>query len=251
MKSAVYLLLLHGLLTLLVLPAAADTERLVIDDDIEIEIRRFGEPASTAIVWFACNQGEDSVEFATARKLAASGYRVYFPDMLSAHFLSPLPSNIARVPGDEVARVVMHLLEQSEAEQLVLLAGSRAAVPVIRGLADPRLRQADARLAGALLITPRINKSTPEPGAEPEYIAETGNSIHPIIVLEGERTPNRWGLPHLKAALARSGSQVQTDLIAGVRGYFYLRGDQTSAEIDMTARLDTLITDNLRNFEHP
>jgi len=121
-------------------------------------------------------------------------------------------------------------------------------VPVIRGLADPRIKNAQSKLRGALLITPRINKKTPQPGSEPVYIDEVGASVHPIRILEGERTPNRWGLPHLGNALARSGSEVSSGLIEGVRGYFYLRDDQTEAEIEMTQNLDRLIHDNIGKF---
>ncbi len=220
-----------------------------LKDDIEVDLRSFGDEAEVGIIWFACNQGEDSVEFATARRLAARGYRIYFPDMLSAHFLSPLPSNIGRIPANEVAAVILHIHEHSDVRRLYLLAGGRAAVPVIRGLADPRLRRLRARLRGALLITPRVNRKNPQPGAEPVYIAEVGDTVHPLIVLEGERTPNRWGLPHLAAALAASGSRVETDLIAGVRGYFYLRGDQTEIERATTRNLDNLIADTLDKLE--
>lgn len=229
--------------------AAADSvETLALDDDIEVDIRRFGSDSAQALIWFACNQGEDSIEFATARKLIAQGYQIYFPDMLSAHFLSPLPSNVARVPAHEVAAVIRYILDTTSAAEIYLVAGARAAVPVIRGLADTGLQQPSSKLKGALLITPRINKKTPQPGSEPVYIDETGLSTHPVMVLEGERTPNRRGLPHLAAALAKSGSPVETDLIAGVRGYFYMRDDQTRAEIEMTRRLDALIHDHIRKL---
>ena len=241
-------------LSVLLLAASAFAARaesrstLEINDEIEIDIVTLGEPAKTGIIWFACRQGEDAIEFATARKLASKGYQIYFPDMLSAHFLSSLPSNIARIPAAEVVIVIRHIIATSTAEQFFLLAGARAAVPVIRGLADKKLQQMESKLRGALLITPRIYKTTPDPGSEPVYIDETGLSIHPILVLEGERTPNRWGLPHLAATLKQSGSRVQTDLIDGVRGYFYLRDDQTPAELEMTRQLDTLIHDNLQKL---
>lgn len=225
---------------------AENRSSLKINDEIEIDIVTFGEPAMTGIVWFACNQGEDAIEFATARRLASKGYQIYFPDMLSAHFLSSLPSNIARIPAAEVVAVIRHIIDTTSAERLFLLAGARAAVPVIRGLADKKLQQKDSKLEGALLISPRIYKTTPDPGSEPVYVDETGLSIHPILVLEGERTPNRWGLPHLAATLKKSGSRVQTDLIDGVRGYFYLRDDQSPAEMEMTRQLDTLIHDSLQ-----
>lgn len=139
--------------------AAADSvETLALDDDIEVDIRRFGSDSAQALIWFACNQGEDSIEFATARKLIAQGYQIYFPDMLSAHFLSPLPSNVARVPAHEVAAVIRYILDTTSAAEIYLVAGARAAVPVIRGLADTGLQQPSSKLKGALLITPRINK---------------------------------------------------------------------------------------------
>lgn len=234
------------LLATLVFAASAESRSTFkINDEIEIDIVTFGEPAKTDIIWFACRQGEDAIEFETARRLASRGYQIYFPDMLSAHFLSSLPSNIARIPAAEVVAVIRHIIDNSTAERLFLLAGARAAVPVIRGLADKNLQQMDSKLKGALLITPRIYKTTPDPGAEPVYVDETGLSVHPILVLEGERTVNRWGLAHLAATLKKSGSPVQTDLIDGVRGYFYLRDNQTPVEMEMTHQLDTLIHDNL------
>ena len=232
--------------------AVAETSDVFeLDDDVAIEIRHFGRQAEVGIIWFACNQGDDAIEFSTARKLARRGYQLYFPDMLSAHFLSPLPSNIARVPGTEVAGVVEYILQTTSAERIYLVAGARSAVVVLRGLADARLQQPGSKLGGALLITPRINRKTPEPGAEPEYINEAGLSLHPLRILEGERTPNRWGLEHLRAALSKSGSAVSVDLIKGVRGYFYLRDEQTEAESEMTRNLDRLIHENLGKIESP
>jgi hypothetical protein len=220
---------------------------LILEDDIEIDIVTIGKPASTGVIWLACNQGNASVEIDTAKKLSSSGYQFYFPDMLSAHFLAPTPSNIDMVPAAEVIKVIQHLASHSEAQRIYIIAAARAAVPVLKALADPAI-QNSAKLKAVLLITPRINKKSPEPGSEPEYIDAAGQSIHPVRVLEGERTPNRWGLPHLKSVLSRSGSPVQTDIIPGVRGFFYLRADKTPQEISMTGQLDQLIHFNLQKL---
>lgn len=236
------------LATLTFAACAESRSTLEVNDEIEIDIVTFGEPAKTGIIWFACRQGEDAIEFETARRMVDRGYQIYFPDMLSAHFLSSLPSNIARIPTAEVVAVIRHIIDTSSAERLFLLAGARAAVPVIRGLADKNLQQMNSKLKGALLITPRIYKTTPDPGSEPVYIDETGLSIHPILILEGERTPNRWGLPHLVATLEKSGSRVHTELLDGVRGYFYLRDNQTPAEMELTRQLDSLIHDSLQKL---
>ena len=241
------LAMLHGSISI-----ADDFFTVTIDDEIEIDILQIGESAPRALIWFACNQGDQTEELNIARKLSAQGYTVYFPDMLSAHFLSPTPSNIARVPQHEVVKVVQQLIDDHPTGNFFLVGGARAAVPLLKGLADPAMSETD-RLLGALLITPRILSKKPEPGSVPVYIKEAGLSRHPIRILEGERTPNRWGLPHLTATLSRSGSNVDSDLIKGVRGFFYLRGDKTAQEIKMTAQLDQIIHENIQilRANHP
>jgi hypothetical protein len=230
------------------------TQSFDIGNDIQIDILQIGSHAPVSIIWFACNQGDETAEYEVARKMAAGGnYQFFFPDMLSAHFLSPTPSNIARVPTVEVAQVINHIAETTSAARVYLIGGARAAVPVLRGLSDNSVIAHTNKLHGALLITPRINSKSPEPGAEPVYINAAGLSQHPIFILEGERTPNRWALPHLSQALSASGSKVQYELIEGVRGYFYLRSDQTEQESEMTQKLDQIIDTSLHKLEtmHP
>jgi len=237
-----------GILLLIFFPAlsADDTLSLVINDDIEIEILHLGKPSPVAIIWFNCQQGDETAEFNSARVLTGQGYQFYFPDMLSAHFLAPTQSNIARVPAAEVSQVIHYILGETESEQVYLIGAARSAIPVLKALADPSLK--NTKLKGALLITPRINHKTPEPGTEPEYIKEAGMSTLPIRVLEGERTPNRWGLPHLASVLSTSGSPVHTDIIPGVRGFFYLRQEKTAEESALTEQLDQLIHTNIQKL---
>jgi hypothetical protein len=242
------LLLLTSTVMIFLLPTstlAEEIESVVLNDETEIDILHIGNFSQTALIWFACNQGEETIEFQTARNMVALGYQTFFPDMLSAHFLSPTPSNIAKVPPEEVAKVILHIIDESGTKQIYLVGGARAAVPILKGLAQDEIKYIP-QLNGALLITPRINKSTPVPGSEPVYIDQVGQSKQPIRVLEGERTPNRWALPYLTAKLSESGSQVTTDLIKGVRGFFYLRNDKTPDEETATQNLHLLIHKNIQ-----
>lgn len=227
----------------------ADTHStLKIDEDIAIDILQIGPSSPVSIIWFTCNQGDETAEVITARKLATQGYQLFFPDMLSTHFLSPTPSNITSVSTVEISRVIQYILNKTESAQVYLVGGARAAVPVLKGLSDDTIKKTGSKLKAALLITPRINSKTPEPGAEPKYIEEAGLSTHPIMILEGERTPNRWGLPHLSKTLARSGSSIHTNIIKGVRGFFYLRTEKTVEEVEMTRQLDQLIHTNIEKL---
>ena len=228
--------------------ATEEIESLSLSEDIEIDILQIGIEAPVSLIWFACNQGDETAEFEVARKLSSQGYQVYFPDMLSAHFLSPTSSNIGKVPTEEVVEVVSHIIENNASSKIFLVGGARAAVPVVKGLSDPKIKALGDKLSGALLLTPRINRRNPVPGSEPEYVSEAGKSIHPIMILEGERTPNRWGLPHLTQTLATEGSHVQSDLIPGVRGFYYLRSDKTEQEEKMTSQLDKIIDSNIQRL---
>lgn len=90
------------------------------------------------------------------------------------------------------------------------------------------------KTGGVLLITPRLNQKASESGLEPVSIDEAGLSIHPLLILEGERTPNRRGLVQLATSLSQSGSRVRTGLIDGLRGYFYLRRNRLQKLIELS-----------------
>ena len=75
-------------------------------------------------------------------------------------------------------------------------------------------------------------------------IGGAGTSV-PLLVLEGERTPNRWGVKHLTAALAQGGSHVHAKLIPDVRGYFFKREDANMPEEVVTTQLAGLIKASL------
>lgn len=228
--------------------AEVDYAYLEIDDETEISIAQYGESGNPVLIWFACNQGEESIEAATAVKLLDKNYQVFIPDMLSAHFLSATPSDIDKVKAEEVEEIIEFILANTSAPEVYLLAGARAAVPVLKGLARDGIKQKRERLKGAMFISPRIGFKPPEPGMEPIYIDEAGAAVHPIHILEGERTPNRWSLPQLKQKLSNSGSKVSSELIPGVRGFFYIRNEKSQEEQELTLKLDQLIDTEIRKF---
>lgn len=225
--------------------AVDETLSIEFNEDIEIDILSIGNAADTGIIWFTCHQGEDSPEYLASKELTPRGYQVFLPDILSAHFLSATPSNISKLNTEELLFVVKHIINNSSTKRFYLIGAARSAVPVLKILSDTQLRKQAPKLKGALLITPRVNKSSPVPGSLPIFVDETGKSTLPIYVLEGERTPNRWGLPYLTQQLAQSGSHVTSDLIKGVRGFFYLREEKTPQEAKMSQQLPSIIQNSL------
>ena len=63
----------------------------------------------------------------------------------------------------------------------------------------------------------------------------------PIMLLEGGRTPNRWGINTLSQELQKSGSEVTSKIIPKVRGYFFKRQDANRSEDVVTSQMAGLI----------
>ena len=220
-----------------------------IDDEIDVEIDIYQSNGDKVFIWLACNQGSEGAETRSANVLVKQGIEVWLPDMLSAHFLPPGPSNIFKIPGEEVAAIIDEVVNELPGKSIYLVAGGRSAVPLLRGAYSWEKRNPDKNLAGAIVFFPRLTSLKPEPGKDPVYIDAVGKVRLPVIILEGERTPNRWGLPHLLKQFRKNSGLVHAELLPKVRGYFYVRGDATPAEQEMTLKLPQLLISHLKEFK--
>jgi hypothetical protein len=68
---------------------------------------------------------------------------------------------------------------------------------------------------------------------------------------QGQLSPGRWWLEHLKVQFARGGATVSSRVLPKVRGHFYVRPDATDDERAMTQRLPELIRDALQQLQQP
>ncbi len=235
-------------LALLTTPMAAIAGEKIfaeISDQTEVEIRVFKTEGDLLLLGFACDEGSSTTEEETAGKLADSGIEVWMPDMISAYWLPNVPSSRAKIPGQSISDLASEAHLQTGKDIYLLAAGGDVGL-VLRGLAqieqDNDLAQ---HVKGAIIMFPRVLKGEPDPGKEPEYIDAVGGTTSPLLVLEGGRTPNRWGLPHLVAALERGGSLVKSLVVPDIRGYFYKREDANAPEDTVTLQMHGLIKASL------
>lgn len=240
-------------LMLVVVPTHAfanENISITVAEDIEVDINVFPAEDKTVLLWLACNEGSEGAETRAAKKLVEQGIEIWFPDLLSAHFLPQAPSSIYTIPGEEIAKIIDRVFETHPDSAIYLVAGGRATAPLLRGAVAWEQHHANSRtLAGAILLYPRLNLRDIEPGKEPVYIEAVGQAKLPIVILEGERTPNRWGLPHLTDKLKQGTPFVHSDLIPKVRGYFYTRPNKTADESAMMEKLHELIATHLKDFD--
>ncbi|MEJ2308572.1 MAG: hypothetical protein P8Z78_04540 [Gammaproteobacteria bacterium] len=224
--------------------AEAEIRTLEIGDD-EVDIRIFKADGDTLLLGFACDEGQSIAEEATAHSLAEDGIEVWMPDMLGGYMLPKTRSSIYSIPSEGLYAVMDNAM--ATGKQVFLIASGPDTELVLRVANEWEARHDGAAgLAGVILMFPRLGEGKPEPGKEPVYVEAVGKTREvPLLVFEGERTPNRWGIKHLTAALAKGGSHVHAKLIPDVRGYFFKRQDANMPEEVVTTQLAGLIKASL------
>ena len=225
--------------------ASDSVKTITTADDSDIDVRIFSAEGDKLLIGFACDQGSSVSEEKTSEALAKDGIEVWMPDMLSAYMLAKVRSSLSEIPTDGLIEIIEEAKKTKK--KIYLVASGPDTELVLRALADWEKTHADSSglLGGAILMFPRLNKGKPEPGKPPQYQDAVGKTKSPLIVLEGERTPNRWGVGHLTNALKISGSTVYAKLIPDVRGYFFKRNDPNVPEDLVTSQMSGLIKASL------
>jgi hypothetical protein len=242
---AVFFLFLCSLITVVNATTADKVKTFTSGDDTEIEVRMFEGGGDQLLIGFACDQGSSVAEERTAQSLAMDGIEVWMPDMLSAYMLPKLRSSLHDIPTEGLMDIIGEAQKTGKKIYLVASGPDTELILRVASAWEKKHPKADKKLAGAILLFPRLNKGKPEPGKPPVYQDAVGKTQLPIMVLEGERTPNRWGVGHLTSALKKGGSTVYAKLIPDVRGYFFKRDDPNVPENVVTSQLPGLIKASL------
>jgi hypothetical protein len=217
---------------------SAQEYRTVETDDADIEVRVFPAKGNILLLGFPCDEGKSITEEKTARSLSNDGIEVWMPDMLSAYMLPKLKSSLSQIPSASIEQIIEAATKTGK--HVYLIASGHDTELILRG-AETWEDAGHKPLSGAILMFPRLFKGVPVPGQIPEYVDAVGKTRLPIILLEGGRTPNRWGLPTLSHELEKSGSQVISKVIPNVRGYFFQRKDADRDEDVVTSQMAGLI----------
>lgn len=242
-------ILLFSSLTFTISASAREIRSVDADGDVRVEVRIFPAEGKQILLGFPCDEGSSIAEEATARSLSEDGIEVWMPDLLSAFMLPNVRSSRAEIPTSAIEHIIEAALNTGK--KVYLIASGPDTDLVLRAAAHwEKQHTRGLQPAGAILMFPRLNKTAPEPGKEPVYLDSVGNTQLPILVLEGGRTPNRWGLAHFSRALKKSGSPVITKVIPEVRGYFYKRQDSNMPEEVVTSQLSGLIKASLYQLEN-
>ncbi|MBS4099499.1 MAG: hypothetical protein KGZ83_22065 [Sulfuricella sp.] len=243
------LLVLLTYLTLGFAQAGTAPTELRLEDGTEIPLRVYPAHGDALLLWLACDEGHGTREARTAAKLAEKGIEVWLPDYLGGHFLPVAPSSMAQISGDEVAALI-DLAQENTGKRFFMISAGRGALPTLLGVHTWQERHPDRPAPlGVILFYPELYADTPEAGAEVQYHEVVGKTHVPIFVYQGERSPGRWWLGHLRDALSAGGSPVESEILPKVRGYFYVRQDPSPPEEALAQRLPELIRKAMTSIE--
>ncbi len=227
-------------LTLLVLATSVQAKEIktIETDEADIEVRVFPAEGNILLLGFPCDEGKSIAEEKTAKSLAEDGIEVWMPDMLSGFMLPKVRSSLTGISTDTLTAIIDEAVKTGK--QVYLIASGPDTELILRAASQWEAGKKET-LAGAILMFPRLFKAAPVPGEVPEYVDAVGKTRLPIMLLEGGRTPNRWGINTLSQQLQKSGSKVTAKVIPKVRGYFFKRQDTNRSEDVVTSQMAGLI----------
>lgn len=235
------------------LPSQAEhvTDTVTLNDDSEVDIRKFTADGKFLLLGFPCDQGTGLNESEVSEVMAGAGIEVWMADLLSAHFLTRTPSSIRSLDGSNVQQLISMAARQTD-KTIVLATSGYGSVPVLRGARQWREQQKERNqdpLHGAVLFNPFLSASEPEPGKLPEYLPVVVDTALNITILQPEKSPNRFSLKRLTTALEKGGSKIESIILPGVRNNFYRLKNPTPEERVMTYKIPKLITESIQAME--
>lgn len=207
-------------------------------DDTSIEVRVFSATGDTLLLGFPLDEGKSVIEEHTAASLAEDGIEVWMPDLLSAYMLPNVRSSLTDIPVEAILKLIDEGI--ATGKKVYLIASGPNTELILRGASQWEAIHKSS-LPGAIMLFPRLFKHSPDPGVAPEYIDSVGTTRLPLMLLEGERTPNQWGINKLVHALQKNGSPVYAKLIPSIRGKFFTRKDPNRSEAVVASQLAGLI----------
>ena len=220
--------------------------RSIETDEADVEVRIFPADGDILLLGFPCDEGKSIAEEKTAQSLADDGIEVWMPDLLSSFMLPKVRSSLVEIETSTLTALISEA--KKTGKKVYLIASGPDTELILRG-ASHWEAETDTTLDGAILMFPRLFKEEPVPGQIPEYVDSVGKTKLPIMLLEGGRTPNRWGLKTLSHALQENGSEVESKVIPKVRGYFFKRQDANRSEDVVTSQMAGLIKVSLFYLE--
>lgn len=200
------------------------------------DYRAFPADGGRLLLWAAPERGRTEPELRAAQQLAAQGVETWSLDLVSAYFLPQLASSMDAVPPQDLADWLRAAL--ASGKQVIVVAVSRAAVPLLRAAA--MLEPAERQRLCVLLLYPNLYRVA-EPLAEPDFLAVGRLAGLRVHVLQPRRSAATPWLPGLLDHLAQQGASTSHVMLENLREGWWARETPTEFEMAESRRMDAML----------
>ncbi len=216
--------------------ASENRFNLILSDDHEIELRRFGAGGRTLLLWLPSERGLNEAHAEHARALAQLGHEVWLADLHSAYFVQRDRRSISRFPLDDVVALIDAATRASDAK-VVLVSSSRGAQLALIAAREWQLRYPGAsRIQGAVLMHANLYRERPEIGEAARYLPIARATNLPVYLLDAQYSSRSAYIGTLGEVLGAGGSAVYTQVVQDVQGGFFAREDSDLAPGERVAK---------------
>lgn len=211
--------------------------RLELSNGHEVEVTRFRGGDATTILWLPSERGFSEAHQFHGAALAGLGYEVWLADLHSTYFIQPGRDSIAQFPLDDIVALIEAAVAESSG-RVLLLSSSRGAQSALIAAREWQLRNpGNSSVAGIVLLHAHLYSARPAPGEGARYLPIVQATNLPVFLMAAQYSTKASRLAELAAALGAGGSEVYSQLLAGVQGGFYTREAALNGDRDEAAKL--------------
>ncbi|VAW94814.1 hypothetical protein MNBD_GAMMA22-1648 [hydrothermal vent metagenome] len=264
MKKVLFLIVVSFITQLLVISnsnatalSLTNTEQsLELDDGSEFTYqhfaaKKFTKPSSntnTVALWILPSYPHQQRFYEFSQRLSDNGIEVWMVNILDDLFMPKGISSTRKLTGKYVAKLIKKMHQKTN-KNVILIAESYSAIPVLRGAQQWQMSQPAKRyLTGAVLFSPNLFEAIPSLGMKPKFVDVAAYTNIPILLLQSEKSNTRGQLKQLLSNLEKNNASVFTSMLKNTIAIFY-REDKTPETLQYLTTLPKKIATSLPLLE--
>jgi len=195
---------------------------ITIPPNIELDISKYAANGPDLFLFIYPTSGrgiEDHHDY-MAQKLADADIEVWLADIIDALFLPHSSSTKRKLTGEYLAELIK-IAHFKTSKNIYIAGNSYAAIPILRGAyLWQNNNPGKSYLKSAILFTPKLYKTLPPLGQNPQYLPIVSATNIPLIIFQGSKHGNKWQLPFLLNELGLNNTKIYVELVPKVGSLF-------------------------------